>query len=53
MEELSRNETQNSFGFDIGNGSFNGMIGVLQRNEADIAIQVGKWVRHIAFIDKG
>ena len=31
-----------TFGFDSGNGTFNGMIGVLQREDADIAAQVNK-----------
>ena len=31
-----------TFGFDSGNGSFNGLIGVLQRGDADIAAQVNK-----------
>ena len=26
------------FGYDSGNGSFNGIIGLLQRGEADIAV---------------
>ena len=29
-----------TFGLHLGNGTFNGIIGALQRNEADIAIQV-------------
>ena len=36
-KESGLNQT---YGYDIGNGTFNGMIGALQRNEADIAVQV-------------
>ena len=33
------NSIDGSFGFDVGNGTFNSAIGMLQRNEADLLIQ--------------
>ena len=42
IEEWVENGLKNSYGKDTGNGSFDGMIGALQRNEYDIGVQVGK-----------
>ena len=38
---------QNSFGFHVDNGTYNGMIGALQRDEADIGVQVSQCINNL------
>ena len=40
-----------SYGYDSGNGSFNGMIGFIQRGEADIGVQVDRYHIKAIFIN--
>ena len=43
IEVLIESGLNGTYGFNMGTGKFNGLIGVLQRNEADIAIQVSHY----------
>ena len=47
LEENFRSGLQNSYGFNVGNGTYNGMIGALQRDEADIGVQVSQCINNI------
>ena len=49
IKEIGTSGLNNTYGFKMENGSFNGLIGVLERDEADIAIQVklAFWVSYV------